>query len=428
MAIRALRPMLASLIVASTLVAPVTADPVESPVAEWNRHASAALSNAPTAALPGAGYGPTVAVLHMAMVHGAVYDAVNSITGGYEPYLSGLSVAPTSASQPAAVATAAHDVLIGFEPTLAPGVESWLEAEYAASLAEIAAGPSKDAGIAAGAEAAEAMLAARANDGRFVPFSFTERFGPGQWRNTGSGSDPFAWVARVDPFLLTSASQFRTDGPLPLTSAEYAEEYNEVKSLGSSTSTTRTTEQTALALFYLASPVEILNRNFREIAADHALTVADEARLFAMLNLAGADGLISCWDDKVAWSFWRPSTAIHFGDSDGNPATVGDPNWTPLRPNPPYPDHPSGYNCLTSSMMHTAANFFGTNRVSFTIRQTAAADSLTRGYTRFTDVVKDTIDSRMYLGIHFRTPDVQGAVIGKKVAAWLDKHYLQRTN
>jgi hypothetical protein len=142
-----------------------------------------------------------------------------------------------------------------------------------------------------------------------------------------------------------------------------------------------------------------------------------------MLNFAGADALISCWNDKEYWSFWRPVTAIRNGDVDGNPATAGDATWTPLVGTPPYPDHPSGYNCVTGAMMNTAVTFFGTKKVTFTLHQSAAAGAPTRTYERLTDVVKDTIDARIYLGIHFRTPDVQGAVMGKQVAQWLSHHY-----
>jgi hypothetical protein len=431
MRLRPIRLTLAAMLLATTAVAPASAVEPESAVAEWNRHATTALSNpaAPTPpVLPGAGYGPTVGALHLAMVHGAVYDAVNSIVGGYEPYLSGLAAAPASASQEAAVATAAHHVLVGLEPSLAPNVEDWLDEAYGNSLRAIPNGRAKGNGIAAGARAAAAMLDARADDGRFVPFSFTQGTGAGDWRPTGSGSDPFAWVARVDPFMLNSTSQLRSEGPLDLTSQDYADEYNEVKGLGSATSTTRTQLQTDLANFYIPSPVEMFNRNFRQIAADEDLTLPQEARLFAMLNLAGADALISCWDDKEFWSFWRPMTAIRLGDTDGNDFTDADPNWIPLVANPPYPDHPSGYNCLTAAMMNTAAGFFETDEVTFTIRRSAAAGSATRPYTRFTDVVRDTVESRMYLGIHFRTPDVQGAIMGEEVADWLDAHYFQPTD
>jgi hypothetical protein len=152
-----------------------------------------------------------------------------------------------------------------------------------------------------------------------------------------------------------------------------------------------------------------------------------------MLNLAGADGLISCWDDKAFWNFWRPITAIQLGDTDGNPRTDADPSWTPfintLSPagTPPYPDHPSGYNCVTGAFMYTAEAFFGKKKLPFTLRKTATstAPADVRDYERFRDVLDDTIDARIYLGIHFRAPDVQGAGIGRDVAHWLDKHYFK---
>lgn len=424
----------AAMLLTISLTSGAGAVPAETIVAEWNRHAANALFNPPTAPIPGAGQGPTVAVLHMAMVQGAVYDAVNAIAGGHAPYLAGLDAAPSSASQDAAVATAAHDVLVNLVPSLPAATDAWLEVEYAAAMAEISAveqAADVAAGVAAGADAAATMLAVRADDGRFVPYSFTQGFGPGEWRATATAppfSDPFAWVANVDPFLIRSTDQFRSDGPLDMASAAYAAEYDEVKRLGSQSGSERTPEQTALALFYTGNPVELFNRTLRDVARAEGLTTADEARLFARINLAGADGLISCWDDKDFWSFWRPVTAIRLGDTDGNDATVADPSWTSLVPNPPYPDHPSGYNCLTSSVMHAAADFFGTKKVTFTVAQSTAAGAPTRTYSRFTDVVKDTIDARIYLGIHFRTPDVQGAIIGKKVAHWADQHYFQSTD
>jgi hypothetical protein len=422
------RLIVALAIAMATLSTPVSARGPDSIVIEWNGHAANALINPTTAVVPGAGQGPTVAVLHLAMVQGAVYDAVNAIDRGFDPYLNGVGKAPKWASKLAATATAAHHVLVGLVPALPAATLAWVETEYSASMAEIsAAQPAKKvaAGVKVGAKAASKMLAARANDGRYVPFTFSQGTGKGEWRPTSDPpvSDPFAWVAKVDPFVMRSNSQFRTAGPLPLTSAAYAREYNEVKAVGALTGSTRTLDQTALALFYTVNPVEMFNRTFRDVAADARLNTADAARLFAMINLAGADGLISCWDDKEFYSFWRPITAIQLGDTDGNPDTVADPKWASMAPAPPYPDHPSGYNCLTGSMMHTAKHFFGSDRMNFTVVQTTAVGAPERTYGRFTDVIKDTIEARLYLGIHFRTPDEQGAVIGKKVARWLDRHY-----
>lgn len=412
--------------------APLSPEHQADTVREWNLHAVNALINAPTASIPGANQAPQVSELHLAMVQGAVYDAVNAIDRGHQPYLAGLPRAPRSASQETAVATAAHNVLvglgIGLVPPLPQVVRDRLDALYADALADVPDGAAKTGGIAAGAAAAAAMLEARATDRRYVPFSFTVGDDAGQWRPTPPSlvNDPFAWVARVEPFLLESPSQFRTKGPRALTSRAYAREYNEVKKLGGPTlGSPRSAEQEALAQFYTVHPVELFNRTFRVISKAEGLTLAEEARLFAMLNTAGADGLINCWDDKEFWSFWRPITAIHAGDEDGNPRTVGDTGWTPLIATPPYPEHSSGYNCTSSSYMHTAKAFFGRKKMAFSVVKIPGVPEVTRSYERFTDVVDDTIDARVYQGIHFRSADVQGARIGKHVARWLDKHYFQ---
>ena len=406
-------------------------------VRDWNRHALEALSNplAPPVPgpVPGAAQSPTVTSIHMAMVQGAVYDAVNSIDRGHQPYLAGLPPASRSASQEAAVATAAHHVLVGLGgglvPPLPPVVLDRLNALYAAALADIPGGTNKAAGIAAGAAAAAAMLEERTNDGRYVPFSFTVGDQVGEWRPAPPAfvSDPFAWVANVDPFVLQSSSQFRTNGPRALKSDAYPREYNEVKDLGAVDSP-RTPEQEAVAQFYTVNVIELLNRTFRTISETEGLTVAEEARLFGMLNLAGADSVIHCWDEKAFWSNWRPITAIQQGDNDTNPDTVGDPDWTPLFATPPYPDHTSGYNCASGAFMHTAKAFFGKNRMEFSVVKFPGnvTPNVTRDYGQLTAVVKDTIDARVYLGIHFRTADVQGAGLGKDVARWLDKHYFQQ--
>ncbi|HEX2467395.1 MAG TPA: vanadium-dependent haloperoxidase [Solirubrobacterales bacterium] len=177
------------------------------------------------------------------------------------------------------------------------------------------------------------MLAARTDDGRYEAFSFTVGDDAGAWRPTPPGfvNDPFAWVARVEPCLLRGPSQFRTKGPRRLTSRAYARQYNELKELGGPTlGSSRTAEQEAVAQFYTVNPLELFNRTFRTISEDRRLTLVDEARLFAMLNMAGADGVINCWDDEAHWSFWRPITAIQQGENDGNPNTEGDAGWTPL--------------------------------------------------------------------------------------------------
>ena len=367
----------------------------------------------------------------IAMVQGAVYDAVNAIDRGYQPYLldlDGVAAQPWG-SQDAAAATAAHDVLVA----LAPAHQGMLDAQYAATLAGIPDGPIENEGIRVGQAAAAAMLDAREDDGFLAPFDFSLVIGPdpGDWRPvTPTALDPDAWVGDMKPFLIESPSQFRSEGPNALTSAAYAEEFAEVKELGALNSATRTADQTTAAIFWQTAPISLWSRMARDLATEHGLADADLARLLAMTFLAGADGAISCWNDKWYWSFWRPLAAIREADTDGNPATVADPAWrplfdpaTPTTPplgTPPFPDHPSGHGCVSGAVLHTYRAFFGTDKVAFDLFSNRFAQP--RHFERFSHALKEIIDARVWGGIHFRTADVQGAVIGKQVAHWLEKH------
>jgi hypothetical protein len=274
------------------------------------------------------------------------------------------------------------------------------------------------------------MLDDRSDDHRYEPYFFTAGSEDGDWRPSlpAFAVDQFAWVSNVRPFTMTSTSQFRTAGPYALNSPEYTAEFNEVKALGGAAGTpglTRTADQTQLGLFYMANPLPMMNGAFREIAGERGLSLAATARLFGMTSMASADALIGCWDDKDYWSFWRPITAIRDID-DGNPDTVPLATWLPLiAATAPYPDHPSGYNCFAGAMLHTAAIYFRTERISISLTSSGTTPATTRTYKRFTAVLKDTIDARIYLGLHFRNPDVQGAWLGKKVAQWTAKHYFQ---
>jgi hypothetical protein len=404
---------------AFALAAPVSAR--ADAVTDWNIQATTAL-------ITNAGMTPPVAAIHLAIVHGAVYDAVNAIDRRYQPYL----VEPRARrwySKDAAAAAAAHRVLVN----LVPAQQAALDTAYAASLAAIRPSRGRDGGVAVGEAAAAAMLAARANDGRFGPFRFPLAANPppGDWRPTPPSNlnDPNAWVAKVTPFLIRDPADFRTRGPNPLTSRRYAKEFNEVKSLGSATSTTRTAEQTDIAYFWSGHTLAIWSGIFRDLSAQNRLSLAGNARFFAMLYLTGADAAISCWTDKAYWHFWRPITAIQLADTDGNPATIADPSWLPLLPTPPYPDHPSGHNCFSSSAVSTLQDFFHTDRDTFTVASNApppAPPGLTQTFTRFSDVRRQIIDARVWSGIHFRAADEQGAKLGKEVARYREQHYFHR--
>ncbi len=370
----------------------------------------------------------------IAMVQGAVYDAVNAIDRGYQPYLldvDALGIQPW-ASQDAAIATASHHVLVAI---VAPARVAGLDAAYAATLAGIPDGPLENEGIEAGAAAAAAMLAARENDRFMAPIMPMIGLGAGDWRPlTPTALDPDAWVGTAKPFLIEHPWQFRTEGPNLLTSGAYADEFDEVKELGALNSSTRTADQTTAAIFWQFTPVAFWNRLARELSAEKGVAVADEARLLAMINLAAADGAVGCWNDKQYWNFWRPRAAIQEADTDGNPATVADPTWEPLfhpttattpsLATPPFSEHPSGHGCVSGAVLHAFRDFFGTDTVAFDVHS-GRFPGQPRHFDRFSHALKEIIDSRVWGGIHFRTADVQGAVLGKKVAHWMEKHYFQ---
>ena len=371
----------------------------------------------------------------MAMVQGAVYDAVNAVTRSHQPYLLDLADVDVQpfASQDAAVATAAHHVLVAI---VAPARVAALDTAYQTTLAAIPDGPIETDGVEAGEAAARAMLEAREDDGYLAAFTPPIGTDPGDWRPLGwpatPAFDPDGWVGNLKPFVIESPSQFRSKGPNALTSAGYAKDYAEVKELGALNSTTRTADQTMAAIFWQFAPTVLYNRLARDLAAPSrfALDTAKQARLYAMVNLAAADGAISCWNDKYHWSFWRPRAAIREGDADGNSATIGDPAWESLfHPStgaglatPPFPDHPSGHGCVSGAVYRTFREYFGTDRVAFDMHS-GRFPGQPRHFERFSHALEEIVDCRVHGGIHFRSADVQGAVMGKKVGFWLQKHY-----
>jgi hypothetical protein len=404
------------LCVLAALVAPPAAQ--ADAVIDWSVNAQNAIfATAPT---------PHASTLSFAMVQGAVYDAVNSIDHRYEPYLD-VPRAPRHSSQDAAAATAAFRVLAALYP---PQLDT-LQAEYDASLAGVPDGRAKARGIAAGEAAAAAMLAARANDGRLpagTPYPFPLGTLPGEWRVSPplTTPDPAWWLANVRPFMLPRADMVRTDGPNPLWSRGYARDVNEVKRIGAFDSTVRTPDQTTAAIFWQAQPLLLYEGVLRDLSARKHLTTAQNARLFAMVTLAAADGAIGCWNDKYFWRFWRPIEAIR---------TTTDPTWrplfdpatatTPTLATPNFPDHPSGHSCLSSAVVHTLQDFFGTDRIGVDI-VSPRFPGQPRRFQRLSDVLDEIIEARVWGGIHFRTADEQGAELGRKVARFERRHYFQR--
>jgi hypothetical protein len=335
-----------------------------------------------------------------------------------------------SGSSEAAAAKAAHDVLVNRFPSLAGSLDTTYHTYLSDhGLAE------DDPGVAVGAAAAAGIIAFRANDGSF-PASFPPFVGgtaPGEWRPTTSyqpgpppsGSPMLApWLASVTPFTLKSPSQFRSAGPPALTSHHYEKAYEEVKNLGSFSNSGRSAEQTALAQFWNANFPVVWNQVLRDLAASEHLDIAESARLFALADMSIADSIITAWDSKLHFAFWRPVTAIQEGNNDGNPDTIGDPNWQPFLNSPNYPECTSGANNITASATRAMALFFGTNYKTFTATNPAATPP-TRTYHRFTDPQLELVEARILQGIHFRFSDVQARHQGRSVAQWAFSHYFK---
>jgi hypothetical protein len=392
------------------------------PIAAWNQISENAVK---------AGKHPLpVTSVEFAMVQLAIYDAVESIDGRYEPYYTRVPGATGSLS--AAAAKAGHDTLVG----LFPAQSAALDAAYTDFLATNGV-DSLDPGTAVGAQAAANILALRANDGRFPlnPSPFLGSTAIGQWRPTPSllpGPPPTLapgltpWLASVRPFTMHSGSQFRVDPPPDLTSQLWADDYNETKTVGSLTSTTRTVEQTEIGYFWADSGPLLWQNALRYISGTYLHDTGDSARMFALAEVALADAQIACWDSKYFYNFWRPITAIRLGDQDGNPATVLDPGWQPLINTPNFPEYPSGHADVSGAVSHMLRLFFGSDELTFQMTTTnALAPQKTRTFTRFSQAEQEVINARVYVGIHYRNSDTTARAQGVRVANWVFKHFLR---
>jgi hypothetical protein len=413
--------------------APAQGAPKPNVVDEWNLVAVNTL-----VALPGpAGGAPPATQILMGMTQGAVFDAVNSIVPDrHDPYLLTKRFS-RGASKPAAVATAAYRVLYNIVSTVPAAIPfpnkasliASLDTHYAASLAEIPDSPSKSEGIAAGNAAADAMIAARQNDGRYGPSQWVPNVAAGHWwpivnQDGTLQLDPTPWVGGVRPFLMLSSSQFRTPGPPALTSAQWAADFNEVKALGSLNSTMRSEEQTHIAFFWQSTPVVTWNEVARNLAADQRYSIAERARLFAIENLSAGDAAINCWNDKYYWDFWRPWNAIPRAAEDPNAATEPDATWTPLI-TAPYPEHPSGHLCLDGAHLRVLRTFFG-DHVRFGVTSLRFPGEV-RYFERFSRALAEITEARIWAGLHFRTADVQAQILGRNVADYAMENYFSPT-
>ena len=390
-------------------------------VADWNAIAEKSVI---TAAHP-----PPVASLDFGIVQVAIYDAVMSIDGRYEPYA--VQVPNASGSMVAAAAKAGHDILVHLFPTQS----SQLDADYNAYLTQHNISPS-DPGIAVGAQAAAGIASLRSNDGRYPasPPPFLGRNEPGQWRPTPSyepGGPPSnapgltPWVVNVRPFTICDATDYLADGPPALTSPTYTTDFNEVKSMGSRNSATRTAAQTQVAYFWADSGPLMWQRGLRDISNRYLSNVGDSARMFALADLAAADAQIVCWANKYEFNFWRPITAITLADQDGNPDTQSDPNWRPLINTPNFPEYISGHTTSSAAVSEILESLFK-NKFEFTITTAnGLANPKTQTYAHVSEAICDVVDARVYAGIHYRTADLDGVTQGRRVAKHVFKNYLR---
>lgn len=364
---------------------------------------------------------PGEAAVYMGLVHAAMYDAAVGVAGGYRPFHASPAV-PPGASLDAAVATAAHHVLID----LFPGQQAALDAAYAASLAGVPEGQPKADGIAVGEQVGVGILELPAVSGLNSTVPYVQPpSGPGVWEPTASTAPLGTKLPLVVPLALEEASQYRPDGPSPLGSKQYADDFKQVKKLGRLDSPVRTEEQTRTALFWTDHDIPQWNRNLVRLAALRGLGEVQTARLLAMAHVAGSDAMIACFDAKYHYLFWRPVHAIPRADTDGNPLTQPDPSWQPLRPTPNHPEYPSAHACHTTAITVALEKFFGTSAVSFSLDSLATGE--TRHYDRPKDVVREVNRARVWAGFHFWNSDEEGSRLGRKVGRFVVENHFQPT-
>ena len=368
---------------------------------------------------------PPRASRYLAILHLAIYDAINGISRTHEAYLVP-SRGPASASQEAAASAAAHRVLLTFYPAFS-GTFNTLHTE---TLAQIRNGKKKSRGVSWGEFTAAQVLAWRANDGADATISPPIGSGAGAWTPTPPVFAAYLlpqW-GHVTPFVMTNHEQFRPPPPAALDSAEYAADYNEVIALGAGTNSSRTDDQSQIALFWsdgggTATPPGHWNVIAQSVSAELGSSLQERARLFALLNIAMADAAICAWDAKYSYNFWRPITAIRNGDSDGNPATAADSSWDSFIITPPFPDYVSGHSTFSGAASTVLALFFGTDDVPFT----SSSDFLRgvfRSFSSFSAAADEAAVSRLYGGIHFRAANAAGLQSGINIGTFTFENYL----
>jgi membrane-associated phospholipid phosphatase len=390
------------------------------PVLDWNTIAvNTAVAN---------NQSPFAQGRYAAIVQLAVFEAVNAITQDYHPYIGSIT-APPGASAEAAAIEAAYKVLITYFPASA----STLDAARASSLALIPNGQAETDGIATGEAAANALIALRANDGSSPPqFKTPGPPVPGEWQATPScpivngiaSGIAFQWQ-NITPFGIRSAKEFLLGPPPALTSEAYTKAYNEVMTVGAIDSTARPQDKADLALFFAAtSPTQAFNQAARQVAEEKGGSLSENARALALMNMAISDSMVASFLNKYHYNFWRPETAIHAGDTDGNPKTEGDPDWAPFITTPCFPSYPSLHGSASNAAAEVLRRLYGQAAHSITLTN-PAVPTIVLQYTSFRQITDDISDARVYGGIHFRTDQDAGALLGLAVGKAVYKHNLR---
>lgn len=363
-----------------------------------------------------------------AMMHVAIYDAVNAIDRTHKPYLIRLSGVPRSASQDAAAAAAAHDVLVA----LYPNFQSTLDSQLQTSLAPIPEGADKSAGLQVGKTVAAQILALRKGDGSDAqPIPYVFGTAPGDYQSTPPNfpkQPQFTHWSHVTPFALERASQFRPGPPPALTSDTYSDGFNEVKTIGIANGTASTPDQALTGRFWNGAIQNYWNEISQTAALAHNLTTAESARLFALLNIALADDVIAFYDAKYFYNFWRPVTAIRSAATDDNPDTAADPNWLPEVGNTtPDPSYPGAHAVISASGAAVLISFFGRDHFEFAVTS-EVLPGVQRSFTRISDAEEEATLSRIFAGVHFRPDLTVGNRLGAEIADFVVDNFLTPVN
>jgi hypothetical protein len=423
-----------------------TALPPGNTVAQWDKIAEDTVV--------GSGAFQNEGLVYMAYTSAAVYNAVVAIEGGYRPLLGSTLTASAGASVDCAVVEAAYQTLHYYFSSFSALVAT-LDADHTDALATLGGctgdgGAGTGVGLAAANEVISNRTTGSEPDGRMTPIGTSSSFptltpGPGVWRLTPPFAAPQTpWVANVRPFILKSAAQFLPDPPPSLSSNEWVEAFNQIKTYGAATGSARTQEQTNIALFWSANVIRQENMNVRDIAAARSLDLLQTARLAAMANVVGADAQISVMYAKYHYLFWRPVTAIDStavttdgfgpvpGFDDGNPATVEQPGWRPLLTTPNHPEYPAAHGSLTSATAEVYSTFLGTNQINVDVHGFDPAGptgnlNAVRHFDMPNDLRSEVINARLWAGLHYHFSGVAGVVLGRNVAKYDLRHAFQPT-